>query len=155
MHLFKQSEATAAKRDLFLYMLDSSDHVTLKTGLTLTVLIAKAGGTTFGAIAGTSAAVTSGGSGTGAYVIHLAAADLDTLGQACLLVTSTGADSRVITIEVQDFITEVHLTKARVCNKTTLTIATGVLVTKDDNGTTTLLTQTPTEATGVRTITPT
>ena len=47
-----------------------------------------------------------------------------------------------------------HLVKASLANKRTHTIETAVDVIKDDDGSTTLLTLTPTEASGVVTMTP-
>lgn len=49
---------------------------------------------------------------------------------------------------------ELHLAKAMMANKKLMTVETGVIAVKDDNGTDTLVTLTPTEADGVVTITP-
>lgn len=49
---------------------------------------------------------------------------------------------------------ELHLCKAALVNKRVHTVATGVDVIKDDDGTTTLKTLTPSEASGVVTVTP-
>lgn len=50
--------------------------------------------------------------------------------------------------------TELHLVKAMLANKHLHTVATGVDVVKDDDGSTTLHTYTPSEAAGVVTLTP-
>jgi len=100
MLIFKQSESVAGRRDVFMPMIDSDDHVSYKTGLTLTVRICKAGATSFSTIAGTSGECTFDAAGMGVYVVHLAAADLDTLGQCILWVTSAGADAQSIPVEV-------------------------------------------------------
>ncbi len=147
--LFQQNESVAARRDLFVQMVDSADHVTPKTGLTLTVQIAKAGGSSYAGIAGTSAEV-----GSGTYRISLAAGDLDTLGAAMLRVTADGAVGQYVPIQVVRFLDEVHLAKAALANARTHMIDTGVDAIKDDDGTTTLRTMTPTEEEGIITVTP-
>ena len=149
MTLFQQNESVGARRDIFVQMVDSADHITPKTGLTLTVQIVKAASSSYAGIAGTSAEV-----GNGTYRISLAAADLDTLGTAMLKVTATGAAGQYVPIQVVRFPDEVHLAKAALVNARTHTIDTGVDVIKDDDGATTLRTLTPSESDGVVTVTP-
>ena len=148
MRLFQKNEASADKRVLLVQMVDSSDHVTPKTGLTLTVQMVKASGSSYGNMAGSSAEVASG-----TYKISLAAADLDTEGQAMLKITASGADNQYIPIQVVGFLNEIHLAKAALANARTHTIETGVDQVKDDDGTTTLRTLTPSESNGVITVT--
>ena len=147
--LFQQNEPVAGRRDLFVQMVDSADYVTPKTGLTLTVQIVKAGSSSYAGIAGTSAEV-----GDGTYRISLAAGDLDTLGAAMLKVAAGGAAGQYVPIQVVRFLDEVHLAKAALVNARTHTIDTGVDAIKDDDGTTTLRTMTPTEDEGIITVTP-
>jgi len=149
MRLFQKDQATSALRELFIQMVDSCDHVTPKTGLTLTVAIVKASESSYGAIAGSSSEI-----GNGTYKISLAAGDVDTEGAAMLKVTASGADAQYIPILVVELFDDVHLAKAALVNKRTHTIDTGVDVIKDDDGTTTLRTLTPSEASGVITVTP-
>lgn len=95
MRHYQQSESVAAKRDLFVQMVDGSDYVTAETGLTLTVEIVKAGAASYSAIAGSSAEI-----GNGTYKISLAAADLNTLGEAMLKITATGAATQFVPLQV-------------------------------------------------------
>lgn len=75
-------------------MLDSADHVTPKTGLTVTGTVSL-DGAAFGALTNSVAELSDG-----IYTINLAAADLN--GNVCtLLFTATGADNRYITIVTQ------------------------------------------------------
>ena len=148
MRLFQKNESSADKRALFVQMVDSSDHVTPKTGLTLTVQMVKADESSYGSISGSAAEVANG-----TYKISLASADLDTEGQAMLKITASGADNQYIPIQVVKFLNEVHWAKAALVNARTHTIDTGVDQIKDDDGTTTLRTLTPTENNGVITVT--
>lgn len=77
-------QSTAYTR-MFL-MLDSSDHITGKTGLAVTVTLSKAGAA-FGAASGSVSQVSSGW-----YKIVLDAADVDTLGDLAYHCTAAGAD---------------------------------------------------------------
>jgi hypothetical protein len=81
--LLKQS--TAYTR-MFL-MIDSSDHISAKTGLTVTVTLSKAGAA-FGAAGGTVTEVANGW-----YKIVLTTTDTNTLGDLVVHCTSTGADA--------------------------------------------------------------
>jgi hypothetical protein len=152
VRLFQKSEATAARRDLFVQMVDAGDFVTPMTGLSLVVKIAKAGGSTYGAIAGSVSEVTDGGEGTGTYRVALGASDLDTEGEATVKVTASGAATQFVPIEVVRFPDEVHLVKAALANARVHTIDTGVDEIKDDDGQTTLRTLTPSETNGVVTV---
>lgn len=78
----KQSTAT----NRMVLMVDSADHVTGKTGLSLTITSSKAGG----AFASTTPTVTERGSGW--YSLALATSDTDTVGDLVLHVTGAGAD---------------------------------------------------------------
>ena len=128
-------------------MVDESDFVTPKTGLTLAVQMTKAGTSSYSAISGSSSEI-----GSGTYKISLAAADLDTEGEAMLKVTATGAATQFVPLEVVRFPDEVHLAKAALANARTHTIDTGVDEIKDDDGETTLRTLTPSEENGVITV---
>jgi hypothetical protein len=159
MRLFKQNESTAARRELFVTMLDEADYATPKSGLTLSVEIVKAGGTAFAAIAGSSSEI----GATGTYKIALAVGDLDTPGPAMLRISATGAVAQFVPLTVVGYdpfdaaglgLSELHLAKATLANKRTHSVETGVNVIKDDDGATTLLTLTPSEADGVVTVTP-
>lgn len=72
--------------NLMVLMVDSTDHITGVTGLTLSVQISKAGG----AFAAVSPVVTERGFGW--YAIALEASHTDTVGDLALHVTATGAD---------------------------------------------------------------
>jgi hypothetical protein len=149
MRQIQQNEATAAERELQLEMYDDLDGVTPKSGLALTVQVVKAGGSSYANIAGSSAEI-----GSGTYKVSLAAGDVDTLGEATLKISATGAITRFRHIEVVRHRDEIHLAKAALVNRREHTIDTGVDVIKDDDGSTTLKTMTPTEAGGVVTVTP-
>src|SRR5437016_6298113 len=77
-------QSTAYTRMFF--MVDSSDHISKKTGLTCTVNISKAGGA-FGAAGGTVTEVANGW-----YKIALTTTDTNTAGDLAYHVTATGAD---------------------------------------------------------------
>lgn len=82
MNLLKQSAAV----NVMVFMTDSADHVTGKTGLTLAVTASKNGG----AFASVSPTVTERGSGW--YNLALTASHTDTLGDLVIHITGTGAD---------------------------------------------------------------
>lgn len=73
-------------RDISVFMADSADHVTGKTGLTLTITAGKAGA----AFASITPTVTERGSGW--YTLSLTASHTDTLGDLAFHVTASGAD---------------------------------------------------------------
>lgn len=82
MEPLKQSTA----RNLMVFLVDSADHVTGKTGLTLTITASKDGGA-FGSISPT---VTERGNGW--YNVALTGTHTDTLGDLALHITATNAD---------------------------------------------------------------
>jgi hypothetical protein len=82
MSLLKQS----TDRDKMVFMTDSTDHVTGKTSLTLTITASKNGA----AFASISPTVTERGNGW--YALALTSSHTDTLGDIALHVTATGAD---------------------------------------------------------------
>lgn len=149
MRQIQQNEALAALRELQLEMYDDLDGVTPKTGLTLTVQIAKAGASGYADIAGSTSEI-----GSGTYKVGLAAGDVDTPGEATLRVSAPGAVTRFRHIEVVRHRDEIHLAKAALVNRREHTIDTGMDVIKDDDGSTTLRTLTPSENGGVVTVTP-
>jgi len=81
-------------RTIMVLMVDSTDHVTGKTGLSLTITASKAGS----AFASISPTVTERGSGW--YSLALTTAHLDTLGDLALHITGTAADSADMLLEV-------------------------------------------------------
>lgn len=81
--LLKQSTA----RNVMVLMVDSTDHVSGKTGLTLTITASKDGG----AFASITPTVTERGDGW--YSLALTTAHTDTLGDFALHITGTGADA--------------------------------------------------------------
>jgi hypothetical protein len=94
MRLLKQSTAY----DLMVFMTDSADHVTGKTGLTLTITASKAGA----AFASISPTVTERGSGW--YDLALTTSHTDTLGDLALHVTATGADPTDLVCQVRLYV---------------------------------------------------
>lgn len=84
-------QKNAALNNFEFLMLDSSDHVTPKTGLTITAQ-RSIDGAAFGSCANAASEVSNG-----VYKINLAAADLNG-GVVTLLFTASGADARLITI---------------------------------------------------------
>ncbi len=80
--LLKQSTA----RNIPILMVDDTDHITGKTGLTLTIEASK-NGASFGSISPTVTELTHGW-----YNLALTTSHTDTLGALCLNITSTGAD---------------------------------------------------------------
>ena len=71
---------------IYFYMVDSTDHVTPKTGLTLTVRVSK-NGAAFGAGGGSVVELE-----TGWYAYTPSVGDINTLGPIGLKATATGAD---------------------------------------------------------------
>jgi len=80
--MLKQSTA----RNLMVFLTDSSDHVTGKTGATLTITLSKNGA----AFASITPTVTERGDGW--YSLALTSGNTDTLGDFVLHVTAAGAD---------------------------------------------------------------
>jgi len=81
--------------NLTVFMTDSSDHVSGKTGLTLTITASKDGG----AFASISPTVTELANGW--YKVALTSSHADTLGDLALHVTSTGADPTDLVSQVR------------------------------------------------------
>jgi len=90
MKHLKQSTAY----NLTVLMVDSTDHITGKTGLTLTITASKAGAA-FGAITPTVTELA-----TGWYKLELTTAHTDTLGDLDLHITATGADPTDVAMQV-------------------------------------------------------
>lgn len=90
MRLLKQSTS----RNVMIFMTDSADHVTGKTGLTLTLTASK-DGAAFGSITPT---VTERGNGW--YSAALTTSHTDTLGDLVLHITGTGADPTDLVCQV-------------------------------------------------------
>jgi hypothetical protein len=90
MRLLKQSTA----RDIVVFMTDSTDHVTGKTGLTLTITASKNGG----AFASISPTVTE--LSNGFYKLALTSSHTDTLGDFAVHVTGSGADPTDLVMQV-------------------------------------------------------
>lgn len=80
----KAKQSTA--KNVMVLMVDSTDHVTGKTGLTLTITASKDGG----AFASISPTVTERGNGW--YSVALTSSHTDTLGDLALHITGTAAD---------------------------------------------------------------
>jgi len=94
MHNLRQSTAY----NLMVFMTDSADRVSGKTGLTLTVTASK-DGAAFGSISPT---VTERGNGW--YNLALTTAHTDTLGDLVIRATGTGADPSDLALQIQPFI---------------------------------------------------
>ena len=94
MRIVKQSSSSRA---LVFLMVDSSDHITGKTGLTPTVTISK-NGAAFGSPSGAVSEI-----GSGLYKVAGNATDSNTLGSLILHATATGADPVDVEFEVVAF----------------------------------------------------
>lgn len=108
--------------NVMVLMVDSTDHVTGKTGLTLTITASKNGA----AFASISPTVTERGDGW--YSIALTASHTDTEGDLALHITGTGADPT-------DTLSNVNVLEQMLRNKRVLDPATGVETIYDDSGT--------------------
>jgi hypothetical protein len=119
MLLVKQS----ASKVVPFFMVDSSDHISPKTGLSPSVQISKAGGS-FAAAGGTVAEI-----GNGWYKITLSSTDTNTLGSLAFYITATGADPVSFSIQVVAFdpesSTDLGLSRidANISSRSTLTAA--------------------------------
>jgi hypothetical protein len=82
----KSRQQNSTSYPILILMVDSADHITGKTGLTVAVTLSKDGG----AFAATSGAVTEIGSGW--YALAGNATDRNTLGELAVHATATGAD---------------------------------------------------------------
>jgi hypothetical protein len=85
--------------NVLITMIDSTDHATGKTGLTLTMNLSKAGGA-YSVVTPTVTERTFGG-----YQIAFDTNHTDTLGDLVLRVNSTGADTQEFKWQVRDYIT--------------------------------------------------
>jgi len=140
MRVFQQSESVAARRDLFVQMVSDDDGLTPATGKQLTVELVKAGGSSYAAIAGSSAEI-----GDGTYKISLATGDLDTVGEVMLQITATGCLPQYVSIQVFKFLNEIHLLKAILLNSGTHNVADAVDQHMDDDGLTPIAERTAVE----------
>ncbi len=91
MRTVKQSTAY----DLAVFMTDAADHVSGKTGLTLTITASKAGGS-FASISPTVTELSSGW-----YKVALTSSHTDTLGDLALHITGSGADPTDLLMQVR------------------------------------------------------
>jgi hypothetical protein len=97
MRTLKQSTA----RTIMVFMVDSADHISGKTGLTLTITASKAGA------AFASITPTQTDRGSGWYSLDLTTTHTNTLGDFALHITGTGADPTdvlflVVAIDLED-----------------------------------------------------
>jgi len=92
--LLKQSTA----RSVVVFMTDSTDHVTGKTGLTLTITASK-DGAAFASITPTVTELSNGW-----YKLALTTSHTDTLGDLALHITATGADPTDLVRQVLQFL---------------------------------------------------
>lgn len=92
-------------RNLMVFMTDSSDHVTGKTSLTLTITLSKNGG----AFASISPTVTERGDGW--YSIALTTGNTDTLGDFVLHITASGADPTDLREQVVEAVVSVNVSQ--------------------------------------------
>lgn len=93
----------ATAKNVMLLMVDSTDHVTGKTGLTLTVTASKDGGA-FGSISPT---VTDRGNGW--YSLALTTSHTDTLGDLALHVTGAAADPSDVIMSVEAAVVDANV----------------------------------------------
>lgn len=122
MRVLKQNTAV----NIMVFMTDSADHVTGKTGLALTITASKDGD----AFASITPVVTERGNGW--YNIALTPSDVDTLGDLAVHITSTGADDT-------DLIASVVVDEAEVIRKLTgnkVTKSGDLITIYEDNGST-------------------
>ena len=97
MFYVKLSESTTARRRVPILMVDETDGTTPLTGLTLSGLISKNGGT-FAGVAGSFAEA-----GYGQYYYQFTTGEIDTLGWAGIHVTATGARNYDAIIHVTSY----------------------------------------------------
>lgn len=112
MRTVKQSTAY----DVMVFMVDAADHVSGKTGLTLTITASKAGA----AFASISPTVTERGNGW--YSLALTTSHTDTLGDFALHITGSGADPTDLALQVRaNVLGDTLPTNMLAINGTTLT----------------------------------
>ena len=92
-----QIKQSTTAQPLVFFMVDSADHVSGKTGLTLTVTLSKAGGS-FASAAGSVTEIANGW-----YKVAGNATDSNTLGPLLLHATGTGADPTDVAYEIVAF----------------------------------------------------
>jgi hypothetical protein len=97
--MLKQSTA----RNLMVFLTDSTDHVTGKTGATLTISLSKNGA----AFASISPTVTERGNGW--YNVALTTGNTDTLGDLVLRATASGADPIDLREQVVEAVASVNV----------------------------------------------
>lgn len=147
--VFQHEESDESQRAVLVRMVDAGDGVTPRSGLSLVVEVLKADGNADAAMQGVWSEVSGG-----TYRIVLAPEDLDVPGMVRLRVSDAGhlAAVQYLSLQVARWPRQIHLAKAALVNRRTHAIDTGVNVIYDDDGTTELLTRTPSETDGVITI---
>ena len=134
-------------------LIDSASRPNYKSSATLAagdVKVIKDGG----APANISALPTEIGT-TGVYRFSLTASEMNATTIAVVCVDAAGSEWDPLTIVLQTAVAdELHLAKAALVNLREHTVATGVDVIKNDDGSTTIRMLTPSEADGVITVTP-
>ncbi len=92
---------------------------------------------------------------TGIYRFSLTASEMDATTVAVVAVDAAGGEWDPLAVVLHTALAdELHLAKAALANQREHTIASGLDVIKDDDGSTTIRTLTPSEADGVITVTP-
>lgn len=92
---------------------------------------------------------------TGVYRFTLTAVEMDATTVTVVAVDAAGGEWDPLTVSIGTSLAEeIHLAKAALVNKREHTVASGVDVIKDDDGSTTIRTLTPSELDGVITVTP-
>jgi len=150
----KQSTTVNLKLGPFV---DKTDGYTPKTGLTPAVKLSKNGA----AMAARHSATAVAHDADGYYTVELDTTDTNTVGLLRVMATDAAnnrpvvADFWILPAKSYDRLfagetiaDEVHMTKARTCNKTTFDLATQTLVVKDDDNATTLRTIGPASLAG-------
>ncbi len=134
-------------------LIDSASRPNYKSSATLAagdIKVIKDGG----AAANISALPTEIGT-TGIYRFALTASEMDATLTTVVCVDAAGSEWDPLTISLYTVLAdEQHLAKAALVNLREHTIASGVDVIKDDDGSSTIRTLTPSESNGVITVTP-
>jgi len=128
-------------------MIDATSSASFKSGLSPVdaAYASDDGGQTWSPLAIAATAVEIGS--TGMYALRLSAEEMNH-DWIVIKFTASGAADQMVLVQTA-VATEVHLAKAALVNKKTHTVATGVDKVFDDDGSTTLVTLTPSEADGV------
>jgi hypothetical protein len=134
MRVVKQSTA----RSVTVFMTDSSDHVSGKTGLTLTITASK-DGAAFGSISPTVTELSSGW-----YKLALTSSHTDTLGDLALHITGTGCDPTDVLMQVvaYDFADAVSLGLSRIDAAVSSRLASGSYTAPDNTSITSIKSKT-------------